>query len=446
MKTAQYPAESVGWAGLAMLCSLYFFSFIDRTVLSLLVDPIKETLGVSDVQIGLLMGPTFAVFYGILGLPIASLADAGNRRLLIVFGALLWGTCTFASAFVGVFWLLAALRVGLAIGEAVLTPAAYSLIGDWFPPKRRAFPATIYSWSGQLGAMIGVAITAALVGVVVEKGALDHVAALSSFASWQIVFLLLGSGTFLLTLLAVFVFREPVRMPAQSDAPEKTGLRENLLFLWRNRRLYVGLILGAGLNTLVPAALGSWAPQLLKRNYGWAVSDAGVAIGIMLTITSAIAFLIIPRIVDYWRDRTKNGYVNINVAIASSLVGNLISAAAVVLAPSAYWFLGLMALGSLTLTYSGLLATITIPIIAPPRMRAVTVACYLLIVSALTLSLGPVLPPWFARLWFSNHGDQALSWGIMVCAIGVMFITLPMLTWTRRPFSEELSKQLGYTH
>lgn len=140
------------WWTVALLSALYVLSFIDRLILALLVSPLKAGFGVSDVQLGLVFGPAFGVFYAVLGLPLARVADRGDRRRLIITGVLLWGFATIASGFAGTFALLIVLRIGLAIGEAALTPAAYSMIGDLFAPHRRTLAASIYSGIGNAGA------------------------------------------------------------------------------------------------------------------------------------------------------------------------------------------------------------------------------------------------------------------------------------------------------
>lgn len=424
-----------------MLSTLYIFSFVDRLVLGLLVDPIKATLAISDLQIGLLMGPAFAIFYGVLGLPIAALADAGDRRRLILAGVMLWGICTFASAFAAAFWVLVVLRIGLAVGEAVLTPATYSLIADWFTPAKRTFPATIYAWSGQLGGMLGIAATALLVRAVVEQGVFQDIPFFSSFASWQTVFFILGAVTMLLVLATMVVLKEPVRIRSALHDDKVGGLQESLRYMLKNRRIYACIILGGSLNTIVTAALAAWAPQLLRRNYGWEVSQAGVAFGIAIACASVLGYLVLPWIVETIRRRSGNNRVIINAALLSSLVGNLLMAAAV-LAPSAPAFLVLMALGYAISVYSILLPITSIPIIAPPRMRAVASAANQLVSVAVALSLGPVLAPLFGSLFFADQGEQALSLGVLVCALLVPVITVPMLIWSRRPFTDALRAEL----
>jgi MFS family permease len=437
---ADYPSSRIGWNGVAMLCILYFMSFVDRSVLSLLVGPIKSSLAVSDIAMGFLMGPSFALFYGVIGLPIAALADRGNRRRLILAGVLLWSLCTVGSAFVTSFWQFAALRAGLAIGEAVLTPAAYTLIADWFSVKKRHLPTTVYAWSGQLGAMLGVAVIALLIRWVFEQGGLRGIAFFDQFQRWQLIFLVLGSATLVCWVAAIGVLREPKRIETAGEHHD-TGLIDTMKFMGRNPRLYVGLILGCGFNTIVLAGFLAWGPQLMERSYGWKMSDIGFAIGTALTVSSVAGLLLIPRAIDWWRERTGNPAIPANLSILASIAGNFLFTAGS-LASSAFLFLVLMASGVAFVCAAGLLATTSIPIIAPARMRAVISATYLLITSAFSLSIGPVLVPFFAGVWALGSGQQSLAKGIFACSLMVPALTVPLMLWMRKPLTEELQRKL----
>ena len=451
-----YSPASVAWTGLGMLCVLYLVAYADRLVLGLLVDPIKISLHITDVQIGFLMGPAFTVFYGIVGLPIALLADTGNRRRLVIAGVFFWGSCTLATSFAETFWLFVILRIGLAVGEAVLTPTAMSLIADWFSPRKRAVPATTYMWSGQMGGILGVAGLALLVREVVEKQVLREFPLFSSFLPWQIVFFFLGGGTILLGLIAIIVFREPNRVEALAGSVEedltvdnKSDLSQSVSFVLRHSRIYIGVIVGGSLNSVLLGAFAVWGVQLIHRNYGWAISDAGFVIG-GAYVTGAVAgfmtvsFVILPKLMKRLDDRRGASHGLIYGAMASSLVGNLLLAFAAV-APSSQLFLALTAMGIATVYLSALLPSIALPIIAPPRMRAFVSAINVFVVSAVALSLGPILAPLFAKLWFSGFGERALSWGIFACGIWLPLITIPLLSWARRPFTAVMSAQLGYT-
>src|SRR5690606_10306357 len=136
---------------LVLLCGLYILSLIDRMALSLFVAPLKADLAVTDFQLGLLFGTVFALVYCASGVWLARLADRGNRKRLIVAGVTLWSASTILSAFAADFTMLVVCRMGLAVGEAVLVPCAYSLLADIFPKRRRVLATSIFVAIGAAG-------------------------------------------------------------------------------------------------------------------------------------------------------------------------------------------------------------------------------------------------------------------------------------------------------
>ena len=134
----EYPRPAYAWYEVALLTLAYVFSFIDRQILNLLVAPIQRDLGISEKQMSLLMGASFAVFYTLFGIPLGRLADSWSRRWLVVLGIAFWSLMTAGCGLTRKVWELALARMGVGVGEASLSPAAYSLIADYFPPGRRS--------------------------------------------------------------------------------------------------------------------------------------------------------------------------------------------------------------------------------------------------------------------------------------------------------------------
>ncbi|MBP8235201.1 MAG: MFS transporter [Rhizorhabdus sp.] len=200
-RAAVTPARA--WGALTLLSALYIVSFVDRLILALLIEPIKADLGISDVQMGLLIGTSFALVFSIAGLPLARLADTGNRVMLIFVGAVGWGISTAAAAFADSFAVLLLLRIGVAVGEAALTPAAMSLLSDMFPPAKRALPISIYVMVGVCGGsgamLVGAAAIQAAAGMQGDAGILG------SLSAWRLTLLFVGLPAVVLALLIPFV-------------------------------------------------------------------------------------------------------------------------------------------------------------------------------------------------------------------------------------------------
>ena len=219
--------SAYAWYALFVLVLVYIVNFIDRQILSILVGDIKRDLGVSDAQIGFLYGTAFAVFYALFGIPLGRLADSWYRGRLMAMGLTLWSSMTALSGFANSFGMLAAARIGVGIGEASASPAAYSMISDSFPKERRATALSIYS----SGLYIGGALSLPIGGIVVSRWNTafpDPALAPLGLAGWQAAFLAVGIPGLLLALW-VLSLKEPQR--GASDGLPQPVVRPNA---WRD--------------------------------------------------------------------------------------------------------------------------------------------------------------------------------------------------------------------
>jgi len=207
---ARAPRVSAyAWYALFVLVLVYIVNFIDRQILSILVADIQADLGVSEAEIGFLYGTAFAVFYALFGIPLGRLADSWYRGRLMAIGLALWSSMTVASGFASTLGQLAAARIGVGIGEASASPAAYSMIADSFPKERRATALSIYS----AGLYIGGALSLPIGGAVASQWNRAYPAAELAplgLAGWQAAFLAVGLPGLLLALW-VLSLREPLR-------------------------------------------------------------------------------------------------------------------------------------------------------------------------------------------------------------------------------------------
>ena len=200
-----------------MLC--YTLSFVDRQILSLLVGPIKHDLRISDTQMGLLLGFAFAIFYTFAGLPIGRLVDTHGRRNLIGVGIFLWSIMTALCSAARSYWTLFLARIGVGVGEATLSPAAFSLISDYFPAEKLGLAISVYTMGIFFGSGVALAIGGTVVDSVMHMPAL-HVPILGTIATWRLSFLLVGIPGILIGLL-VYTVREPLRKNVLRDASGK---------------------------------------------------------------------------------------------------------------------------------------------------------------------------------------------------------------------------------
>jgi MFS family permease len=274
-----YPSRPYAWTVVAILIATAVLSYTDRQVLSLLVDPIRGELGISDTQVSLLLGTAFAVVYGIAGIPLGFLADRTSRRNLIFAGVVVWSCGTLACGFSHTFQQLFAARIVVGLGEAVLSPAAISLISDYFPPARRGTAVGFFLSGIAMG--IGAAI---LIGGgvlhVVESGVLAGTL-LAGQPAWRLVLLLIGAPG-LLWSLAILLIKEPARKTTEdsTDAGASTLTAAPRSTPW-SRVIPIYLVVATA--SLVDNAVGAWAPTLLIREFTRDPAQIGVQLGFLLT-------------------------------------------------------------------------------------------------------------------------------------------------------------------
>ncbi|MBF3358944.1 MFS transporter, partial [Pseudomonas aeruginosa] len=204
-----YPSNLAAWTTVAILMVAYVLSFIDRQILNLLVGPIRRDLAISDTEMSLLMGLSFALFYTLCGIPLGRMADNRSRRGLILFGVLVWSAMTAACGLARSYWQFLTFRVGVGVGEAALSPAAYSLIADSFPRERRATAISVYS----MGIYLGSGLAFLLGGLVIKFASAQgdvHLPLFGEVRPWQLIFLILGAAGVLFCLLLLAI-REPAR-------------------------------------------------------------------------------------------------------------------------------------------------------------------------------------------------------------------------------------------
>jgi MFS family permease len=277
MDASGYPARSYAWTVVAILIATAILSYTDRQVLSLLVDPVRADLHISDTQISLLLGTAFAVVYGIAGIPLGFLADRTSRRNLIFAGVLVWSLGTLACGLSRSFGELFAARIVVGLGEAVLSPAAISLISDYFPPARRGFAVGCFLSGIAMGIGASILIGGGVLRLV-EMGALAATP-LAGQPPWRLVLLVIGAPG-ILWALAILAIREPRRRTEKDDAASAHASSNAPTATWT---LVIPIYVVVALASLVDNAVGAWAPSLLIREFARDSAEVGIVLGLLLT-------------------------------------------------------------------------------------------------------------------------------------------------------------------
>ncbi len=370
------------WGMLAILVVAAILSFVDRQILSLLVEPIKRDLHINDFAMGLLAGPAFAIFYAVAGVPLGWLADRVDRGRLIAMGIATWSVMTALSGFAGNFAHLFIARIGVGVGEATLGPAAHSLIADRFDRARLPLAMSIYGTGVALGAGMAFALGGQVVAL--ASGPARALPLVGHLAPWQLTFVLVGVPGLLVALLVALKVRDPREKVRRAQTAMTTGLGE----FWRSRRSLIVLYV-AGVSLLGAAGFANllWLPSVFVRNFGWSAPQIGTAIGLMLVTLGVggvlLCGVIATRIVK--RGRSDGALiVTAGAAVAS------IPFALSTLMPDAMSTLLLVALGMVVSSaYVGLGPAI-VQAATPPELRGQIAAFALMITGLISMIAGPV--------------------------------------------------------
>jgi MFS family permease len=387
-----YPHAGYAWYVVGVLTLAYIFSFIDRQILSLMVGAIQQDLRISEKQMSLLMGASFAVFYTLFGIPLGRIADTRSRRGLITVGVALWSLMTAACGLARTFWQLALFRMGVGVGEATLSPSAYSLISDYFRPERRSTAMSVYS----MGIYVGSGLAFILGGFVTELAAGRERALLplvGAIRSWQLVFFIVGLPGLLVALL-VLTIREVQRKGVKpgSNASSK-GLAASPGEVWGyirdNRATFLWLNLALGLIALYGYGASAWTPTFFIRRYAWTQSWTGLVYGSIVAVSGTLGIVSAGRLADWLRLR---GYADANprVAFFASALG-LPFVALFPLAQSSVWAAVLLVPVVFFLSAPFGVAPAAIQQMMPNTMRAQATAFYLFVINLIGIGLGPTV-------------------------------------------------------
>src|SRR5690606_11554660 len=332
-----YPSSLSAWTTVTILMVAYVLSFIDRQILNLLVEPIRRDLVISDTQMSLLMGLSFALFYTVCGIPLGRLADTRSRRGLIALGVLFWSAATAACSMAKLYWQFLLCRVGVGVGEAALSPAAYSLIADSFPPERRATAISVYS----MGVYLGSGIAFLLGGLVIQFASAQGdlvLPLLGEVRPWQLIFLILGAagGLFTLVMLAV---REPVRRGV--GAGVAVPLAEVGRYIRSNPRPVLAHNFGFAGLALAGYGSAAWIPTFFIRTYGWDAGQVGIVYGSLVAVFGCLGIVLGGRLADRLARRGQSD-ANMRVGLYAAL-GALPFVLAFPLMPDATWAFVLLA-------------------------------------------------------------------------------------------------------
>ena len=401
-----------GWYVVFVLIVAYTFSYVDRTILTLLVAPIRASLQISDTQLSLLHGLAFAVFYTFLGVPIARLADRGNRTRIIMAGVAVWSVMTALCGMARTFGQLFLARVGVGVGEAALSPAAYSIISDYFKGNALTRALSLYTSAIYIGAGLALMIGGAVIATV---PALD-LPLVGHLEPWQVVFVAVGLPGLLVSLLMLTV-REPARTGLSSAAKAGESLPLSLVIrhLSDRRGAYGFLMIGFAVHSLMWNGAMAWIPTYFIREYGWTPNSVGLRFGAVLLVVGTVG-IISGGLLSGWLRSRGNIDANPRVGVISAAIGLPTGVAASLglgadlslVLFAAFVFAGAMPYGAAATAFQE---------ITPNQMRAQVTAIYFFFLNLAGIGLGPTMVALCTDLVFQDDLRVGSSLALVIgCA------------------------------
>ncbi|MDZ7878647.1 MAG: MFS transporter [Saprospiraceae bacterium] len=419
------------WYVIFVLTLANVSSFIDRQILALLVAPIKRDLHLSDTEISLLMGFSFAIFYTLFGVFIGHFADKFNRRNIIVAGITVWSMMTALCGGVHTYLQFFLARIGVGVGEATLAPSAYSMIADYFPKDKLSRALSVYSMGIFIGSGLAILIGAGLISALPTSGTV-HVPIFGDIFHWQMLFIYIGLPGLIIGLLLLTV-KEPIRRDDKGISDIKPTLKESLSIINAKRKVYLLICVAAAFTAFLSYGSSAWIPTYFNRTFGWQMKEVGLKFGLIMTIFSTLGVLSGGFLADNYNKK--------NILDGKIRVGLI---AGIFLFLSAFIFL-LSDPNIILLALSVPIFFISFPFGAsvaaiqemmPNRARALSGSIFLFFVNIIGMGGGPFLVAFFTDSVF--HDEKMIKYSIIALyLIGGFMITL-LYYLARNPFVKEI--------
>jgi len=429
-----YPSAAAGWLLVVFLTVGYIFSFVDRYILGLLIEPIKAEFGLTDRSIGYLLS-AFTWVYGFVGIFMGWLIDRGRRTWIVALGMALWSAATVATGLAKNFTQLFAARMGVGVGEATLSPATFSIIGDSFPPEKRGKPIGFYSSALPIGAGLASLLSGAVIAWTAASGS-QSLPLFGELSPWRFTLIVVGLPDLVFSVV-VFFMREPVRRPsaASPDVISGNGIMDAFRYIWKNFALYFGFVMVVCCMTAIAYSQGFLAPTF-ERTWGWSPQLYATVNGIALLVIGPLNMMIMGTISDKW---TAKGVPD--AALKLMYIGFFImvpTAALPMFMPTAEAAFAVLCINTIGIGIVSAIGVTALLVITPAQIRGQVVAIYYLAISWFG-SLGPIV---VGELSSAVFGEQDIRYAVAAVPLIFAIVPLLMMPLTRRRYLE-LTVRLG---
>lgn len=432
---AGFPPDIVAWTTVTVLSLTYLVSFLDRQILVLLIEPIKQDLGISDTGASVLTGMAFAMIYTVMGIPMGRAADLYTRKHVIIAGVVVWSSLTVLSGFARNFWQLFVARMGVGVGEAALTPAAYAMVADLFPPSKLGRGMSVFVLGSSVGSAVSLLLGGALVAFAARSN-LPELPMIGDLRPWQLVLILAGLLSSVM-IVPLALIREPVRQGRQFAAGNTPGgslsFRQVMGYMFSSRQFYGPYILGISALCLMLYGTQAWIPTYFIRILGWEASYTGIQLGIINLVPSLVGGIFAGWLADRMRSLGQLA-APIKIMVVMSGVLMLLMPAFVVI-PQIHVKLGLLVLHYFVVAMIVILFPAVIQLATPGEIRSQVSAVILFAINLVGIGFGPTSIALITDYVFRDDG--ALGFSIAVVGLSAGLIGVILLRSASKSFEKQ---------
>lgn len=434
-----WPSTGYAWYVVGVLTLAQTLSFVDRQIIALLIGPLKLDFNLTDVEISLLGGPAFAIFYTLMGIPIGRLIDHTSRTRVIACGVFLWSLATMACGLAKGFWSLFLARVGVGVGEGTLSPGAFSIIADYFPPDKLTRPLALYLTGVWFGTGLAFILGGAVIGLVADMGQIT-LPILGDVKTWQVVFFAVGAPGLLFPLLMLTV-REPARRSKIAADRNGVALATALEHVWAHRRTYMPIFLSLGFFAAYGLGTSFWTIEFFSRQFGADRAETSFIYGVICFVCGTAGSMSAGWLADRLEQR---GIRDAKVLVAA--LGMTLMLPFAILFPQMPSF-ALAMIGVAGVVFCTPFpygpAVAALQNVTPNELRGLVSGLYLFVAVILGLGMGPTVIALFTDYLFK--GDDLLP--ASLTATGVLLVPASVVSmWlARKPYQRSLADSAAWS-
>ncbi|MBN8831096.1 MAG: MFS transporter [Sphingomonadales bacterium] len=430
-----WPPRKDAYYSLFVMTIVVMFTVLDRSVMSLLIDPIKKDFGISDTSAAILIGAAFSLPYGIAGIAMGRLADTFNRRNVVAASIAFWSACTVACGAAQGFWSLLIARMGIGAGESGYGPASWSIATDNWPREKVAFATATMGMGAMLGTGLALFLGGAVLHMVSGMPSVE-LPGIGVIRPWQWTFVIVGAPGLLWALVVLTSKEPPRRGLAAGEKAQKVPFSETARWIMDDWRTYAAVIGGMAMKAMMLAVPATWNATFLHREFGWDLAKVGMITGTITLIVSPVALMFGAKVSEYW---TKQGRNDTNLRIV--FYGLCASVPLMILGPlmpNPYLVLTVNALATFVGAVGFGPSIAAFQVITPNRMRGQMGALTQFCNNVIAFALSPIIVAVFTDYLFRDEG--ALKYSMALNAIIMGSLSLLVVWQGLKPYARSYER------